>query len=279
MRKLLLLTSISAFIFCSTNLFSQNIFLDEAFDGEGSETADTWLPEGWTSVDSDGDEFNWYWGYRDSDENGSMRSESWDSEGEQALTPDNWLITPAIDLSEVTSAVELSFKVAPTANTSAYRKEHYSVWISTTDTELESFSMIYEETLSESDENWVYVEKNVDLSEYAGENVYIAFRHHESTDNDRITLDDVTVSAVSTGNPTNPLSNVNVYPNPFNNEIFISNIEKISHVVITNLIGQIVVDCKLVTNRINTSNLNKGIYLMVLQTKNGESKVRKVVKQ
>ena len=74
MRKLLLLTSISAFIFCSTNLFSHTIFLDEAFDGEGSETADTWLPEGWTSVDCDGDEFNWYWGYRDSDENGSMRS-------------------------------------------------------------------------------------------------------------------------------------------------------------------------------------------------------------
>jgi hypothetical protein len=77
------------------------------------------------------------------------------------------------------------------------------------------------------------------------------------------------------------LSNLNVYPNPFTNEIFVENAENVSRVVITNVIGQVVVDMPVnsTSKTINTTNLNNGVYLVTFQANNGERLVRKMIKQ
>lgn len=88
----------------------------------------------------------------------------------------------------------LSFDVASTANTAAYREEHYSVWISTTGTDAEDFTMLWEETLDPDIPNWDYQYRELDISAYAGEEVYVAFRHHESTDMERIMINNVKIT-------------------------------------------------------------------------------------
>jgi hypothetical protein len=94
---------------------------------------------------------------------------------------------------------------------------------------------------------------------------------------------DVTVASTfgwKTSTPVSLLENLVAYPNPFKNEIFVSNAENVNRVVITNLIGQVVLDMPLNgTHKINTSNLNSGVYLVTFQTNNGERVVRKMIKQ
>lgn len=86
----------------------------------------------------------------------------------------------------------LSWDVAPTANTPAYRQEHYSVWISTTGNTPDDFTtMLFEETLSTTHTNWVYQTRQVNIDDYAGLTVWVAIRHHDVTDMDRIVIDNV----------------------------------------------------------------------------------------
>lgn len=86
----------------------------------------------------------------------------------------------------------LSWDVCPTANTVAFRAEHYSVWISTTGNTPGDFTtMLFEETLSTEHTNWVYQNRQVNVDVYAGATVYVAFRHHVVTDMDRIVIDNV----------------------------------------------------------------------------------------
>jgi hypothetical protein len=79
----------------------------------------------------------------------------------------------------------------------------------------------------------------------------------------------------------NVLSNLTVYPNPFNNFITLSNAEMVTRVVITNIIGQVVMDVPMNGSQktIDTNNLSNGIYLITFQANNGERVIRKMIKQ
>lgn len=167
-------------------LILKNVHFEEDFDDETS--LDSFI-----LIDADGDGQNWYW---DSfEEDGYLLSRSWSSQL-GPLTPDNWIITPEIDLSEVDSGKEiyLNYTVCPSANTPIYRTERYSVLVSITGTDITDFTdVIWDETLTQTMENWVYVLREIDISTYAGLKIRIAFRHHDSTDKDRISLNDFEV--------------------------------------------------------------------------------------
>jgi hypothetical protein len=95
----------------------------------------------------------------------------------------------------------LSWDVAPTANTAQYRQEHYSVWISTTGNQPGDFTtMLFEETLLTTHTNWEYENREVGIDDYANQTVYVAFRHHEITDMDRIVIDNVKLYKVTDNN-------------------------------------------------------------------------------
>ncbi len=164
----------------------------EKFDDPALET--DFPPEGWTLIDLDGDGHNWYWHYWGDEY--YILSDSWYEPEDQPLTPDNWIITPEIDLGEVAGA-RLEYYVTPRANGPEFRLERYAVLVSTTGTEPDDFEQIFVETLQPDMENWVWILRDLDLTDYAGESIHIAFRHFECTDMYSIALTDIHVFETS----------------------------------------------------------------------------------
>ncbi|MDR2085059.1 MAG: choice-of-anchor J domain-containing protein [Bacteroidales bacterium] len=104
-----------------------------------------------------------------------------------ALTPDNWLVTPQVNLGANGS---LTFMISGNDAT-LYYEEHYGVYVSTTGNNPSDFTLLFEETIATVGAP-SYQLKTIDLSAYSG-NVYIAFRHFNCTDQYFILLDDVKV--------------------------------------------------------------------------------------
>lgn len=78
------------------------------------------------------------------------------------------------------------------------------------------------------------------------------------------------------------LTSVALYPNPFSNVITISNATLLSRVVVTNLIGQRVLEVQLnqsSNGKIETESLPAGVYLIKLYSTSGEESVRKMIKR
>lgn len=175
--------------------FGKQVLLYEDFSsGRDFLDENEWAPEGWQAIDNDGDGFNWYASYRisDGDTIFSLRSQSWDGTA-GALTPDNLLITPEINLTDYDEEASITFRftVGVTANTLAYRKEHYGVFIAVGNDNIDSFTLLSEETFTEDTPRMVPLEREVDISEFAGNIVFLAIRHYNVTDMDRIFVEDV----------------------------------------------------------------------------------------
>ena len=151
----------------------KQIVLSQDFDG---------ALDGWSIVDSDGDGNNW--GVADissviAAHSGTKAafSASYASSGD--LTPDNWLITPQVDLGGT-----LKYWIAGTN-----WPDTYTVMISTTDSSPSSFTALIEDRTTTS--SWA--ESSIDLSAYEGQKGYIAFRHYNCTGQYYLFLDDVTI--------------------------------------------------------------------------------------
>ena len=168
---------------------------------EGFETGT--LPTGWTTIDNDGDGYTWdaSYLYQQSPSqahagDGMISSASYVN-NVGALTPDNWLITPAINL---TANATLTFWVC--AQDASWASEHYGVYISTTGTSTSNFTLVYEETMDANGgprDQGAWKQKTVDLSSYTGQTIYIAFRHFNCTDMFWFNLDDVEIFAQPSG--------------------------------------------------------------------------------
>ena len=79
---------------------------------------------------------------------------------------------------------------------------------------------------------------------------------------------------------TPSLTSINAYPNPFSNYIEIANPTQVNRVVVTNLLGQSILDVR--TNgaqRVETASLPTGLYLVTFEANNGEKVVHKMVKK
>lgn len=109
-----------------------------------------------------------------------------------------------VELNEIPDVYDnlyLKWDVASTSGNAQHRDETYSVWVaSVTDDQqefdAEDYEMIFEETLSSQDPNWVYQPRMVELSGYQSQNIRVAFRHFNSTDNDRVVIDNVRIEAI-----------------------------------------------------------------------------------
>ncbi|MBR2731375.1 MAG: choice-of-anchor J domain-containing protein [Clostridia bacterium] len=163
-------------------------------------------PSGWTFADVDGDGYQWF--YQTNPDHyphsgvGMLQSESYSFDEFIPLSPDNWAFTPPI---AVPDEAILSFWVCE--QDSAYWPslvEEFEVYIfaaaDPNASELPTgdyatFMTKIAEGQTEGSRN--YVEFNADLSDYAGQTVYLAFRHLGSYDQYRLNLDDVTVKGFS----------------------------------------------------------------------------------
>ena len=198
MKKLLAIFMLCFAVFAAN---AQIFLLQESFD-------ESTMPSGWTSIDADGDGFDWVpslsvGSFTTHTGDGCIASASYDNPSYTALTPDNWLITPAITIPADASEPTLSWWVTGQDGTSYYA-EYYGVFVSTTGTSVSDFgtTALYEETVSTSRD---YLQRTVDLSTYAGQTIYIAFRHYNCTDMFYIDIDDIEVSCI----PTEPTMTVN----------------------------------------------------------------------
>ena len=140
--------------------------------------------EGWTWEDHDGDGNNWAWMYDAGltvfEGLGMMNSQSYINYV-GALTPDNWLITPAF-----VGGGELTFYMA--GQDPAYAAEPIGVYVSMDGGATWGDELAYFVATGD------YVQQHVDLSDYAGVTIQVAFRHYDVTDQFSVNIDQVEVT-------------------------------------------------------------------------------------
>ena len=189
-----------------------------ASKGGGIRTVTDWGFEGsmqsWTAIDSDGDGYNWVLGSATSGvyleegsnvtdqvtgHNGSsdmMVSGSWTDATTTALTPDNWLVSPQVELGG-------SFSLYARPFYTAYFPEHFGIYVSTTsNSDVNTFTLLGEWTLPAEEWN----QYSVDLHAYQGQSGYIAVRHFNCTDNFCILVDDFQLDTDAAYNPEFPVT-------------------------------------------------------------------------
>ncbi|MBO4242303.1 MAG: choice-of-anchor J domain-containing protein [Clostridiales bacterium] len=164
--------------------------------------------EDWISVDADGDGENWFFAsslleahpdtkkdyfVHGGDE--SLISRSYIADDYRSLDPDNWLISPEVQLggyiSFYANAVDNSYP------------DHIGVFVSTGDREdLDSYVLVEDWTLEDrstaddEDSKAVWEQYTVSLEDYEGAG-YVAIRHYESYDKFVLAIDDIKISSVS----------------------------------------------------------------------------------
>ena len=236
--------------------------------------------QGWTTIDADGDGHNWQrqsangLGHLGSD--GVLLSFSVDPTTGNPLTPDNYLVSPQISLNSQYPI--LSFYACALDEYSS--AEHFAVAISTTvnDDPL-AFANFREWTLMAKCEgkrqgNWYRY--TVDISNYAGQEVYIAFRHFSSTGYSAICIDDIFIEGSYDG-VEEEAESVGVYPNPAKDRVVIEGVEA-AEVQVYNALGQMVKTVRR-TNEIDLSGLVEGVYLLRIIDADGKVYTNKIMKR
>ena len=163
----------------------------------------------WTTIDADGDGYTWELGsvamagylIPSHDGEDCATSKSYDGDA-GALTPDNYLVSPQIELGG-----SISFWAC--AQDPDYAAEHFGVAVSTTgNTDAADFRTIEEWTMTakagraitgnyltrnRGNREGTWYEYTVDLSEYAGLTGYVAIRHFDCTDMFYLNVDGITI--------------------------------------------------------------------------------------
>lgn len=160
----------------------------------------------WSTIDADGDSYNWTLsplgeGFGRQGSSGVMLSYSY-SNYSGVLHPDNYMVSPKLTITA--NNHYLTFYAC--ALDEAYPAEHFGVAVSTTNgTNPAAFTMLQEWTMtaktavkaSDRDAkgarqgNWH--EYSVDLSGFVGQDIYLAIRHFNSSDNFCLCVDDIFV--------------------------------------------------------------------------------------
>ena len=123
---------------------------------------------------------------------GSLVSRSW-TNANGPITPNNLVTSPVINLTNVTASnVKLIYNLA--SENSSYYAEHYAVYVTTTNvsTGILLSTPVFETTLSVGG----FQTKQIDLSSYIGQNVYISFRHFNCNDQNYLVIDNIEVKTL-----------------------------------------------------------------------------------
>ena len=153
----------------------------------------------WTIVDNDGDGYVWEY-YNEimtaHGGNGLVSSASYDNDSETPLTPDNWMISPEVDLGGVLS-------LWACGQDASFCDEVFGVFVCEgNSTDPADFVQVGTDETATG----VMTEYTFDLSEYAGQTGRFAIRHYNVTDMYRLNVDDVCldVNATYVPDPTAP---------------------------------------------------------------------------
>jgi hypothetical protein len=238
------------------------------------------LPECWSVIDEDEDGYNWDVSYQVLDENGIIvsgntgvgyfTSASFDN-AEGVLNPDNYLVLPQLDIQP---NEDLSFYIG--AVDPSYFLENYSVLLSSTGNNPEDFT---DTLLTEVLAAHIFQFREIDLFDYEGMQVYVAFNHHNSSNQFQIRLDDVLYPStleeceilVSLNEIGDELVELKIFPNPSQGIFTVENSNsRIEEIIILGLTGMQVWNQKYLersqSQRADLSSLSKGVYTMIVKT-------------
>lgn len=195
-----------------------------------SDNFDAGTLDNWVTIDADGDRYTWVhsstpYDYHNQDVNlsgaghnsseGFVLSGSYTNAGNGSLNPDNYLVTKE----KVTLGGTLIFWSC--AQDASYPSDHFGVAVSTTsNSDASTFTMLQEWTMTAAPGMKLSPGKNVlrgplraqgswyqytvDLSEYAGQEGYVAFRHFGCSDQFILNIDDVEIYDGTPGGVTPP---------------------------------------------------------------------------
>ena len=158
------------------------------FEEDTNDNNNTELTGGWTTIDADGDGYEWYHLYgsfNNHSGNGHVTSASYQG---SALTPDNWLVSPEVKLDG-----KLSFWAA--GQDPAWAGEVFAVYVNVggDPTNTADFELISDAELVATGEMTEFV---FDLSGYEGAMGYVAIRHYNISDMFRLNIDDIAITYV-----------------------------------------------------------------------------------
>lgn len=236
----------------------------------------------WTLTDSDGDGNNWGDVPAIGDGMGgfvtpvSLISRSWQS---VPLTPDNWAVSPAIDLSTATAPITLEWITQVAA--ASWDEEKYSIHVGTTNdiSVLVNSAISMTETLGDAGNTGTPENHTFDISAMAGEpNVYIALRHWDCTDQDFLSVDDVTVSAQTLS--ISEFEEAPIYKiGCVNHYISIYNINSEINYKLLSLTGQTLLEGKtaIETHNIDATSLASGVYIIEIYNSETQGVFRKKI--
>lgn len=240
----------------------------------------------WKFYDADQDGIGWFTSYGQfqnqdgtpaetygHESYGAMFSFSYYSNGQtgRALTPDDWAFTPAI---AVPAEGNYSLSWYARGIDPNYAGEYYSVYVTTTAAPDESLEAVYSDSTTATWEQQI-----VNLADYAGQTVYIAFRHHNCTDKYALAVDKIRVGVAGTENEgidNAATIDINIYPNPASEVINIA-AEGVRLVEMLDVNGRVVLESR-IGGAIDLSSLASGVYMVRVTTDAGVS-TEKVVKQ
>lgn len=226
----------------------------------------------WALYDEDGDGNDWF-AVQSVDSAGNpsgspvIRSNSY-LNNVGALTPDNWIVSPMVDLTNASGTISLSWKVF--ATDPAWNKEKYSIYVSTQNTVVAlsaSGAKFTEGTLPGT-----ATTRTLDLSAFAGQKIHIGIRHYDTTDQYSIAIDDVTVTAqtILAVSDVNKKA-VSIYPNPATEVLNLNVDSKINSADIYDLAGKLVKSASVADNKVNVKDLQNGTYVLKVNTEAGST--------
>ncbi len=231
---------------------AQTVLFAEDFETEAGRNA-------WTNTDRDGDTQKWEFDNSTVDAFAGYYATSW-SWFFEAFTPDNTLTSPAIALPN-NPGKQISLKFDVGAFDDTLFQEHYAVYvIPANSTFTGTETAVFEETL---DAGYMDEAKHVtvDISEFAGQDVQVVFRHYNCTDLLVLMLDNIQVLELETLAVSDfKKNNIQVYPNPSSDFINIKNVDNIQKIRLYDVSGKMVLETQF--NEIDIRKLPVGQYIL-----------------
>jgi hypothetical protein len=239
--------------------FSQACLLKEFFDDPVS------FNSTWTTIDQDGDGHNWHvFTY---DTIGFAVSDSWMAGFVGVLTPDNYMVSPQINMAGLSGTVKLRYTIqVPDPELFA---EHYKVAVSTTGNQAADFTnIVKEETCTAEDYYELYPywhERIIDLTPFIGQKIYLSWCHYNCTDQYQLLLDSIQVSYSTDVKIADfDQADIHVYPNPANEKLVVKGSFENAQMQLFTTEGQQVFQSGNETRQasIDVSNIENGIYIL-----------------
>ncbi len=288
MKKITLLAA----FFAAFAMNAQTVLFETDFEGEvvGDNVGeDTDIPADFMSYDVDGDGFNWGLSnpvnftqpFGDLYVGNFIASASYITNGaggnggQGALSPNNILVLPMVSIPDGAVNVEFSYLVGSGTDPDFF-SETYSVTVTNSSDEADILAAtpILSTTLAFQGIETV----TLNLDDYVGQDVYIAFRHHDTTDQWLLGLDDLRVQAEVLSVVDFAFNNFSHYV--ANEQLVLNADTAMESVELYNLLGQKVASHKLASTNesISISEYETGVYVAKVSIE-GNTKSFKIIKK